>query len=93
MAGYSDINIDDLSQQLVRYVTTPNNERGGIWMSGAAPAVDASGNIYFAVGNGNNASTSTIPQNMALSVVKTTPDLVNHTLNNVSWYKALSSHL
>jgi hypothetical protein len=80
--------LNDLSQQLVRYITTPNNERGGIWMSGAAPAVDASGNIYFAAGNGDNASTSTIPQNMALSVVKTSPDLANHTLSNVSWYKS-----
>jgi len=25
---------------------------GGIWMSGAAPAADANGNIYFSVGNG-----------------------------------------
>ncbi len=82
---------DDLSQQLVRYISTPNNERGGIWMSGAAPAVDASGNIYFSVGNGDNASTSTISQNMALSVVKATPDLVNHTLNNISWYKPTSA--
>ena len=36
--GYLDIKLDDLKQQLVRYITTPNNERGGIWMSGAAPA-------------------------------------------------------
>lgn len=80
---------NDLSQQLIRYVTTPNDERGGIWMSGAAPAVDASGNIYFSSGNGNLGSTSSDPQNMALSVVKTTPDLVNHTLTNVSWYKPI----
>ena len=83
--------LNDLSQQLVRYVSTPNNERGGIWMSGAAPAVDASGNIYFAAGNGDNASTSTTAQNMALSIVKSTPDLVNHTLDNISWYKASSA--
>jgi F5/8 type C domain/Secretion system C-terminal sorting domain/Fibronectin type III domain len=81
----------DLSQQLIRYVTTPNDERGGIWMSGAAPAVDAAGNIYFATGNGNNASLSSDPQNVALSVVKTTPDLVNHTLTNISWYKPVST--
>jgi hypothetical protein len=83
--------LNDLSQQQVRYVTTPNNERGGIWMSGAAPAVDSSGNIYFAVGNGDNPSTSTIPQNMALSVVQAAPDLVNHTLTNLSWYKPIAS--
>ena len=79
---------DDLSQQLVRYNATPNNERGGIWMSGAGPAADAAGNIYFAVGNGNTSSTSTSPQNMALSVVNTKPDLINQTLTNVSWYKS-----
>jgi F5/8 type C domain/Secretion system C-terminal sorting domain len=82
---------NDLSQQVIRYVTTPNDERGGVWMSGAGPAVDAAGNIYFAVGNGNNASLSSDPQNVALSVVKTTPDLVNHTLTNISWYKPVSS--
>jgi F5/8 type C domain/Secretion system C-terminal sorting domain len=33
------------------FITTPNDARGGIWMSGGGPAVDASGNIYFTTGN------------------------------------------
>jgi hypothetical protein len=33
--------------------TSPNSSHNGVWMSGAAPAIDASGNIYFATGNGN----------------------------------------
>jgi hypothetical protein len=31
---------------------TPNGWGAGVWMSGASPAVDASGNIYLAAGNG-----------------------------------------
>jgi hypothetical protein len=42
---------DSLKQTAVLNLV-PNGSDGGIWMSGAAPAVDASGNIYFIVGNG-----------------------------------------
>ncbi len=31
----------------------PNGTKGGIWMSGAGPAADASGNIYIILGNGD----------------------------------------
>jgi hypothetical protein len=31
---------------------TPNGNEGAIWASGAGPAADATGNIYFLVGNG-----------------------------------------
>jgi hypothetical protein len=32
--------------------TSPNSSANGVWMSGAAPAADANGNIFFATGNG-----------------------------------------
>ncbi len=34
------------------FVSTPNTGMGGIWMSGAGPAADTSGNLYLATGNG-----------------------------------------
>ena len=42
---------DTLKQTAVLNLV-PNGSDGGIWMAGAAPAVDAAGNIYFIIGNG-----------------------------------------
>ena len=40
--------------------STSGGLEGGIWMSGAAPAADASGNVYVAVGNGTFDDTADI---------------------------------
>jgi uncharacterized protein (TIGR03437 family) len=39
-------------QQAAVYVDTPNWEEGAFWQGGAAPAADASGNIYIVSANG-----------------------------------------
>ena len=42
----------DTLQQTSVLNLVPNGSDGGTWMSGAAPAADATGNIYFIIGNG-----------------------------------------
>jgi hypothetical protein len=37
----------------------PNGDDGGIWMAGAGPAADASGSVYFIIGNGDFDTTLT----------------------------------
>jgi hypothetical protein len=46
LIGYDVRNL----QQVVIYNTTPDGENGGIWMSGEAPAADADGALFVAVG-------------------------------------------
>jgi hypothetical protein len=62
-------------QQLSVFISSPNDGRGGIWMSGAAPAAEniGNGNIYLATGNSYNANPS-ILQNRGESIVKLIPD-------------------
>jgi hypothetical protein len=38
--------------QVTKYNDTRNGDRGGIWMSGAAPAADSNNNLYVITGNG-----------------------------------------
>jgi hypothetical protein len=46
--GYSESSL----QQVSVFNFTPNGSEGAVWMSGAGPAADASGNIYLLVANG-----------------------------------------
>jgi hypothetical protein len=62
-------------QQKSVYNTTPDGYNGGIWMSGAGPSADESGNIYLAVGNGSvgkNGNNSDLT-NRSESALKLTP--------------------
>lgn len=65
--GYDE---NTLAQKYV-FVNTSNDDRGGIWMSGAGPAADPQGNIYVASGNGSGIPGNTNLQN---SFIKLTPD-------------------
>ena len=78
---------DASSLQLkIGYISTPNDARGGIWMSGAAPAVDASGNLFVATGNSvvdENGFTD-VPGNIVNrgeSVVKLSPNASDNSAN------------
>jgi hypothetical protein len=57
----------------------PNGSEGGIWMAGTAPGADASGNIFFMVGNGDfdttlNASGFPANANCGQCYVKLSPN-------------------
>jgi hypothetical protein len=55
----------------------PNKQRGGIWMSGGAPAADANNKLYVITGNGEfDASNTTAPNNdFGDSLLQLTPTL------------------
>jgi hypothetical protein len=47
--AFDDTNL----QPTAAFVTTPDGYQGGMWASGAAPAVDSNGKIYVPTGNGD----------------------------------------
>lgn len=59
------------------WCSTPNGAGGSVWMSGAAPAVDGSGNLYFTTGNGDYDGIT----NFGESVVK-----LSSTLTVLDWF-------
>jgi hypothetical protein len=58
--------------QVSTFNDTPSGTQGGIWMSGAAPAIDTSGNLYCITGNGTFDATSS---NYGDSFLKLTSNL------------------
>ncbi len=48
LMGYQESTL----QQTAVFNSTPNGDQGGIWSSGAPPAIDENGYIYASVGNG-----------------------------------------
>ncbi len=68
-------NADTLAQSVL--CVTPNGGQGGVWMSGGAPASDASGNIFFTIGNGSWDGVT----NFGESIVKT-----SSTLSVLDWF-------
>lgn len=74
-----------LAQKYV-YNTTPQGYNGGIWMSGAAPAADETGNLYVSVGNGSTGLNGdyTDVTNRSESALKLKPE--NSTLTVQSFF-------
>lgn len=86
-------------QLLKTFNAMPLATLGGIWMSGAGPAIDADGNVFVATGNGNwgdpnNASATTFPAasypygtDYSHSVLKLPPDTFTVTsANPLNWF-------
>ena len=49
--------------QSAAFNTAPNEGQSGVWMSGGAPAVDSSGNVYVSTGNGEFDAGNAMPPN------------------------------
>ena len=91
LLGYSASNVQ---QQLSVFNTTPNGLNGadgGIWSSGAAPAIDSSGDLYVSTGNGDFDEAASNPGNdYGDSVLRLSPFTGNTpngwNLNCADWF-------
>jgi hypothetical protein len=72
-------------QQKIIFCSTPNGQGGGIWGTGAAPSVDALGNIYLATGNGDAGTTISDP-NKGETALQLTPNLGTGTFTISSFF-------
>jgi hypothetical protein len=54
---------------LATWLTTPDGKLGGIWQSGAGPAIDDDGDVYVGVGNGTF-DTTTDPPNLGNALAR-----------------------
>jgi hypothetical protein len=87
LIGYSAFNSSNNSglQQVSIFNSTPNSSAGGIWASGGAPAVDSSGNIYLATGNGTFDELPAPPGNdYGDTVVQLNPNFQGSTPNGMN---------
>lgn len=76
LMGYTAYNPSSSSslQQVTVFNSTPNSGEGGIWSAGGAPAVDSSGNLFVATGNGVFDESPSPPNNdYGDSTLKLTP--------------------
>lgn len=61
--------------QVATFSDTTVDMRGGIWMAGAAPAIDQDGNLYLSTGNGNFGPTKNGVTQTGNSFIKLSPTL------------------
>jgi hypothetical protein len=71
----------NLAQAPTVFSTVPDGSQAGIWMSGAGPSADGSGNIYVISGNGSFNGNTSGGRNFGNTVFK-----LNSSLGIVDWF-------
>jgi hypothetical protein len=86
LMAFDDNNLNLISA----FNTAPDGEGSSIWQSGAAPAIDAEGNIYVMTGDGHQFNANTGGKNYGDSFIKLR--LVNNQLTVVDWFTPFNEH-